>query len=185
MREAPSCQPVVERGPGRRKLAQTSLRASPKNASLVEIGFGERGNWKLLVSAYNKLTFCWKFSNKLSWEYFWIQRRILFLELFCLLNSWGIFCSTKRTQKWKLYASKTCEMIQQQAISKFWKRTVLETVLHSSNVMMVAMKENSGRQTQFVENSHRGEDILNFIATILRYNPKINISDNFNYLEEM
>ena len=70
MKEAPSCQPVVERGPGRRKLAQTSLRASPKNASLVEIGFGERGNWKLLVSAYNKLTFCWKFSNKLSWEFF-------------------------------------------------------------------------------------------------------------------
>ena len=128
-----------KRRPGSRKLAQTSLRGSPKNASLVEIGFGERGNWKLLVSAYNKLTFCWKFSNKLSWEYFWIQRRILFLELFCLLNSWGIFCSTKRTQKWKLYASKTCEMIQQQAISKFWKRTVLETVLHSSNVMMVAM----------------------------------------------
>ena len=52
--------------------------------------------------------------------------------------------------------------------------------------MMVAMKENSGRQTQFVENSHRGEDILNFIATILRH--KIYymiISENFNDLEEM
>ena len=76
-------------------------------------------------------------------------------------------------------------MIQQQAISKFWKRTVLETVLHSSNVMMVAMKENSGRQTQFVENSHRGEDILNFIATILRYNPKMIILENFNDFEEL
>ena len=31
------------------------------------------------------------------------------------------------------------------------------------------MKENSGGQTQFVENSHGGEDILNFIAFIPRY----------------
>ena len=51
--------------------------------------------------------------------------------------------------------------------------------------MMVAMKENSGRQTQFVENSHRGEDILNFIATILRYNPQMIILENSNGLEEM
>ena len=36
---------------------------------------------------------------------------------------------------------------------------------------MVAMKENSGRQTQFVESSHRGEDILNFIATNLGNSP--------------
>ena len=56
---------------------------------------------------------------------------------------------------------------------------VLETVLHSSNVMMVAMKENSGRQTQFVENSHRGEDIRNFIATILRYNSEMIILETY------
>ena len=43
-----------------------------------------------------------------------------------------------------------------------------ETLLHN-NVMVVAMKENSGGQTQFVENSHGGEDILNFIAFIPRY----------------
>ena len=43
-----------------------------------------------------------------------------------------------------------------------------ETLLHN-NVTVVAMKENSGGQTQFVENSHGGEDILNFIASILRH----------------
>ena len=33
-----------KRRPGSRKLAQTSLWALPENASLAEIGFGERGN---------------------------------------------------------------------------------------------------------------------------------------------
>ena len=48
------------------------------------------------------------------------------------------------------------------------KNLKFETLLHN-NVTVVAMKENSGGQTQFVENSHGGEDILNFIAFIPRH----------------
>ena len=51
----------------------------------------------------------------------------------------------------------------------FWKISKLQILFSETvpqrNVTMVAMKENSGRQTQFVEKSHRGGDILNFITT--------------------
>ena len=57
---------------------------------------------------------------------------------------------------------------QTEILLKFLKNSKFETLLHN-NVIVVAMKENSGGQTQFVENSHGGEDILNFIAFIPRY----------------
>ena len=57
---------------------------------------------------------------------------------------------------------------QTKILLKMLNDVKFETLLHN-NVMVVAMKENSGGQTQFVENSHGGEDILNFIAFIPRY----------------
>ena len=53
---------------------------------------------------------------------------------------------------------------QTKILLKMLNDVKFETLLHN-NVMVVAMKENSGRQTQFVEKSHRGGDILNFITT--------------------
>ena len=64
-----------------------------------------------------------------------------------------------------------------------------EALLHN-NVMVVAMKENSGGQTQFVENSHGGEDILNFIAFIPRHKTDNDyfrnlLSENSSYPENI
>ena len=148
--------------------------------------------WDLLPTRFVDNKSCWSLTtrNVEIYNNIWIKYSYILYKSSnaTYMERWYKKGSRKRKISWDEFASlpekclfgrnwflrkgklKTIGLSLQQTeiLLKFLKNSKFETLLHN-NVIVVAMKENSGGQTQFVENSHGGEDILNFIAFIPRY----------------